>query len=49
MDNKEKELYTRIGELYAQLHKLGDMYKELERKNRDLLEEVALLKNGTAK
>lgn len=49
MGNLEKELYALIGELYVKLTKLGDMYKELERKNQDLKEELALLKNGQPK
>lgn len=46
---ENKELYLRIGELYSQLHRLGDMYKELERKNIDLQQELALIKNGQSK
>jgi len=44
MDNKE--LYLRIGELYAQLHRITDMYQELTRKNQDLQEQISVLKHG---
>lgn len=42
----QKELMLLIGELYVQLRKMGDIIKELERKNQDKQEEISLLKHG---